>query len=55
MGLQMVEGLGKRNQPRFYGGERGLGEGLRAAVTCIVSNLISQPGGTPLPHECGPR
>lgn len=55
MGLQMVEGLGGLNQPRFSGGERGLGEGLRAAFTCIVSNLISQPGGTPLPHECRPQ
>lgn len=40
MGLQMVEGLGRRSQPRFYSGECGLGEGLRATSTCIVSNLI---------------
>lgn len=55
MRLQMVEGLGGQNQPRFYDGERGLGEGLRTTFTCIVSNLISQPGGTPPLHECRPR
>lgn len=55
MGLQMVEGPGGRNQPRIYGGERGLGEGLGAALTSDVSNLISWPSGAPLPHECSHR
>ena len=54
MGLQMVEGPGGQSRGRFYGGECGLGEGLGATSTCIVSNLISWPSGTPLPHECWP-
>lgn len=46
MELQMVEGPGGWDRPRFYGGECGLG----VKFTCSVSNLISQPSGTLLPH-----
>lgn len=46
MGLQMVEGPRAQNQPRFCGGERGLGRAPDSAFPRTVSNLISQPSGT---------
>lgn len=49
MGLQMVEGPGGRDQPRFLAGTWPQ-EGLAATFTGSVSNLISQPSGTLLPH-----
>lgn len=52
MGLQMVEGPGAQNQPRVYGGERGLGRAPERRSHALCPTSLASPAGLQ-PHSAG--